>query len=312
MKSALFLLLILSPLFSFGQDWAPVGAKWVYDHDSGLSQYLTTIESVKDTTVMGKVCRQLVTCEIDELMRQDGSYYWDTSVVSKDYIYQSNDTVYHFNKFENLFYPLYLLNVAANDTVLIRRSKAQCDENEYFCSRFEYVVDDISCMSLQGQALKVIYNSATDSAEWVFNRSFVGESYPIVERIGSLKYLFGVSRDFAMEGGIKCLRCYTDASISYKADYWDKDCDYLPPLNGPSTIGETKADQLLVSPNPFNSAIRLGDGAAVAYELYNSLGKLLLNGNGTEINTSSLHKGVYLLRITQDGGAAKTVRVVKE
>ncbi|HUX54373.1 MAG TPA: hypothetical protein VMV56_08165, partial [Williamwhitmania sp.] len=77
MKSTLFFLLTLAPILSLGQDWAPVGAKWVYDHDSGLSQYLTTIESVKDTTVMGKVCRQLVTREIDELMRQDGSYYWD-------------------------------------------------------------------------------------------------------------------------------------------------------------------------------------------------------------------------------------------
>ena len=312
MKSTLFFLLTLAPILSLGQDWAPVGAKWVYDHDSGLSQYLTTIESVKDTTVMGKVCRQLVTREIDELMRQDGSYYWDTALVSKDYIYQSNDTVYHFNQFENSFYPLYLLNVATNDTVLIRRSKAQCDENEYFCSRFEYVVDDISSMSLQGQTLKVIYNSATDSAEWVFNRSFVGESYPIVERLGSLKYLFGVSINFAMEGGIRCLRCYTDASISYKADYWDKDCDYLPPLNGPSTIGETKADQLMVSPNPFCSVIRFGDDAAVTYQLYNSMGKLLLKGNGTEVDASSLQKGVYLLRITHEDGVIKTVRMVKE
>ena len=165
MRTRIFTLLILVPIFSFSQDWAPIGAKWTYDHDYGMSPYLTTIESVKDTLVLNKLCRLLVTKQTDELMRQDGSYYWSTMNISKDMIYTSNDTVFHYNRFDNSFYPLYLMDVQKNDNVLVRAKVDPCAKNEYFCSRFEYVVDSLSSMSLQGQSLKLIYNSLTLTSE---------------------------------------------------------------------------------------------------------------------------------------------------
>ena len=258
MKINFLLYFIAVPFLTFGQDWAPVGAKWIYDHDAGLPPYLTIIESVKDTTIFSKTCRKLITKEVSEKMKPNNSYYWDTTVISKDFIYKSNDTIYHFDKYSNAFYPLYLLNVKVHNIVLIHEKIEPCTKNAYFCSKFEYVVDSLSTLLLQNQNLKRIYTSGTIGTEWVFNRSENLEKYPIIEKMGSLKYFFGVSRNIVLEGGIKCLRCYIDSELSYKAGYWNRDCEYLRPLNGSSSIHEEKESSVTISPNPFNSCINIG------------------------------------------------------
>ena len=303
--------MILFSILSFGQDWAPIGAKWTYDHDDGLQQYLTTIESVKDTIVLNKLCKLLITKETDENMRPDGSYYWRTWIKSKDVIYKSNDTVYHYNRLANSFYPLYLLNVKTNDVVLVRQRTEPCSTNDYFCSRFEYIVDSISSLTLQGHRLKLIYNSETKTSDWVFNRSWNMENLPIIDKIGSTKFLFGVSRNYVMEGGIRCLRCYSDNEISYKANYWSKECDYLRPLHGTSSIKDNLADELVISPNPFDSYFIISTDKPIEYELYDTLGRLLIQGKEKKVNTASLVNGMYLLRLTTNKTETKTIKVMK-
>lgn len=293
------------------KNWAPVGAKWVYDHDDGLQAYLTTIESVKDTTVQGKLCKLLITKETDEVQNQDGSYNWRTVILSKDFIYRSNDTIFHYNRFDNVFYPLYLLNVETNDTVFIRKKAEPCLKNGYFCAQFEYVVDSISSISLQGDRLKMIFNSGTKKSDWVFNRSQNKENFPIIDKIGSTKFFFGVSRNFVLEGGIRCLRCYTDDEISYKANYWTKECDYLRPLHGPATALNNLDNRLIISPNPFESYFMINTGESIKYELYDPFGRLLIQGKDQKVNTDSLSSGVYLLRLTINKKETKTIKLIK-
>lgn len=307
----LFITLVLFPMFVYGQEWAPVGAKWIYDHQSGLQPYLTIIESVKDTLILNKSCRKLITRQVDEIMQQDGTCRWDTFTISNDYIYTSNDTVFHYNKFESSFYPLYQLNIEAHDTVLIRDKITPCTQNEYFCSRFEYLVDSISSLKLQENTLKVVYNSPTPSSEWMFNRSWNLENYPVVDKIGSLKYFFGVRKNFVMEGEIACLRCYNDKNISYKSEKWTEDCDHLRPLHGPSSVLLNEQDEFRVFPNPFDSYINISGKYTANYELYNSDGRLLIKGSGHEINTVKLGHGVYFLQLTSGKNISHSIKVIK-
>ena len=293
------------------QEWAPIGAKWVYDHDYGLPPYLTTIESIKDTTVLNKLCKLLITKETDETMNEDGSFYWRTFITSRDFIYRSKDTIYHYNKFSNSFYPLYILNVETHDTILVREKNTPCLINNYFCSQFEYVVDSISNISLQNNNLKVIYNSGTKTSDWVFNRSSNRENFPIIDKIGSTKFLFGVSRNFAMEGGIKGLRCYTDSEISYKADYWTKECDYLRPLHWPLSANDDIDNKLVVIPNPFDSYFIISIDEPIKYELYDLFGRLLMLGEDKKVNTDFLDNGIYLLQVTLHEKETKTIKLIK-
>jgi hypothetical protein len=145
----------------------------------------------------------------------------------------------------------------------------------------------------------------------MFNRSWNFEKYPIVEKIGSLKYFFGVSKYFVMEGEISNLRCYTDNQISYKSSNWTKECGYIRPLNGPSSTRDNITNDLIVLPNPFDSFIQIFNGNQIEYELYDSFGRLLLKGKDSIVNTASLQDGIYFLKFTYDKRTTKTIKLIK-
>jgi hypothetical protein len=232
-----FYLAMLFATQPFAQEWAPVGAKWVYDVSPGMPPYLTVIESVGDTVILDKPCRKLVTTMIFENMNPDGTFNWDSEVISIDFVYSTSDTLFHFDKWENSFYPLYIMNLKAGDRVVVREGGENCPEDQYFCSRFEYVVDSTSTITLNDQERRALYNTPVPDSEWMFHHSWNSENYPIIEGIGSLKYFWGVNKALTMEGMVQNLRCYTDDNIQYKADHWSEDCDYFRPLSPPQTIG---------------------------------------------------------------------------
>ena len=74
---------------------------------------------------------------------------------------------------------------------------------------------------------------------------------------------------------------------------------------------------VLVAPNPFTTQLRLVcNGATGRYDLLNAQGVVVRSGNmdGNEvmIETTDLTSGLYLLRLTAENGATKTITVVKE
>ncbi|MGP1460218.1 MAG: Ig-like domain-containing protein [Bacteroides sp.] len=74
-----------------------------------------------------------------------------------------------------------------------------------------------------------------------------------------------------------------------------------------------------IMPNPFDTNIRIvlsGDARDMHYELINVTGSVLRKGdiesNEAQIETSDLHSGIYLLRLSTDTGLVKTYRLVKK
>ena len=74
-----------------------------------------------------------------------------------------------------------------------------------------------------------------------------------------------------------------------------------------------------VMPNPFDSQIRIvlsGDARDMYYELINVTGSVLRKGHiessETQIETSELLSGIYLLRLSTDTGLVKSYRLVKK
>ena len=74
-----------------------------------------------------------------------------------------------------------------------------------------------------------------------------------------------------------------------------------------------------IMPNPFDTQIRIvlsGDARDVHYELINVTGNVLRKGdiesNEAQIETSELHSGIYLLRLSTATGLVKTYRLVKK
>jgi len=84
----------------------------------------------------------------------------------------------------------------------------------------------------------------------------------------------------------------------------------------PNAVEDAVFANVVVSPNPFNTLLRISNGDVRGkYALYNTQGLEVvsgaLEGAETRINTVSLPAGVYLLRLTAEKGATKTFTVVK-
>ena len=84
-----------------------------------------------------------------------------------------------------------------------------------------------------------------------------------------------------------------------------------------TSVEDAMLTNVLVAPNPFTTQLRLVcNGATGRYDLLNAQGVVVRSGNmdGNEvmIETTDLTSGLYLLRLTAENGATKTITVVKE
>ena len=76
------------------------------------------------------------------------------------------------------------------------------------------------------------------------------------------------------------------------------DYSYFNVVDNTLSSGNNTIQKFTVTPNPFNDYINLS--SKVEYKLFDLTGKVLLLGNNNSIRTSSLPKGIYLLKIGQD------------
>ena len=87
----------------------------------------------------------------------------------------------------------------------------------------------------------------------------------------------------------------------------------------PNAVEEAVFANVRVMPNPFSTNMRIvldGDLHDMKYELINVTGSVVRSGSivssETQIETSELMSGIYLLRLTTDTGFVKSYRFVKE
>ena len=94
-------------------------------------------------------------------------------------------------------------------------------------------------------------------------------------------------------------------------------CDVT--VEKPNAVEEAVFADVRVMPNPFSTNMRIvldGDLHDMKYELINVTGSVVRSGSivssETQIETSELMSGIYLLRLTTDKGFVKSYRFVKE
>jgi len=307
MKRYLILLfcatIISVPLFS--QEWAPTGAKWYYSHYYGSFQELTYIESVGEQMIQEIPCRKLNTWLVYRNWTPDSIYY-DTNFLSTDYYYLEDDKIYHYDTLLNIFNKLYDFSLVPGDSVIVRDTAfTGCDNHypyPYYCASFKYKIDSVDEMTIDESVHKIQYTSRISDADWSFN-GFNDEIYPVIEQIGSLKFLLGSSISGTLEGDISWLRCYEDGNTFYRSPFWpdDKPCDYLSPIVYPGTSENDLKDFISVSPNPcidFVSVLGPENTDMNEYKIMNSNGITVQSGSlkkDLNIDVSRLNPGVYAI-----------------
>ena len=85
----------------------------------------------------------------------------------------------------------------------------------------------------------------------------------------------------------------------------------------PTAVVDAVFASVVISPNPFGAQLRIANGDLRGqYVLYNVQGVVVASGvleaSETHINTASFSAGTYLLRLTAENGATKTLTVVKD
>ena len=84
----------------------------------------------------------------------------------------------------------------------------------------------------------------------------------------------------------------------------------------PAAVEDVIFASVVITPNPFGAQLRIINGNLRGmYELFDVQGVEVATGvlenTETRINTVAFTKGIYLLRLTAENGAVKTIKVAK-
>ncbi len=245
MKKLLIYLILLIPLFSFGQYWAPKGAIWYYEQlDVAPPIYddLITYESIGDTIVNGDSTKVI----LKTLMRI-GSTPSDT-IFTREIIYEKFDSnrVYFYYPPANDFRLLYDFNAVVGDSFPVFCRQSGTD------SSVIVTVDSISSMIINGQTLKVQHVRPINLHD------ICGIGGTIIERVGWTGYMFPQPQTVdPPEGGF--LRCYQDPVIGLYHRKTSIPCDYITSIKN---INISFSD-IQLFPNPSNGRFEIKSSSAI-------------------------------------------------
>jgi hypothetical protein len=291
---SLFFIFFFQTVFQlsvYSQQWAPTGCVWHYgmieSYFAGDQGYLR-VESIGDTVIHGQQCKILHKTRYDA--------YWHTLTdEGNDYMYSSNDVVYHF--MNDTFYTVYDFNAMPGDTWTV----AVPSPSPWFSTDtlVKIIVDSVSTITIQNQILKSLYVHS-DSNEWRFLN-------PIIERIGSMGGMFPFIYGF-MDMDIPFFRCYADTSIFYNrnpSQPCDTVIDDLPEF--------PEASDFSIYPNPSSGNWHIKVPVSSMYlhrtfiRVYNAYGQLILsreikfeNNNGVPIDAHDFKPGIYEVQLATE------------
>ena len=326
MKKLFTLLILLTTLTGFSQNFAPPGATWYYSyHFLSFIEGYVEIRYENDTIIQG--------IQTQKLRKTINAFDYINNEPINDlndgfeYIYSDEDHVYQFieNDFlDDGFRLLYDFTVQVGDTVLIYNNdiyelNTDCDTVGYSVVT-ETGMEIINTMSLRWYRLENLPGSSY---------SFKGK---IVERIGNTtNYMFSEVYCIITEEGRSPFRCYSDDNFAeYKNPEYEGECDFVV---GISEI--TKNDLgLVVYPNPASESVNISVAERVKVALvrvYEVSGRMVLDQspgqspqppfhpsgqapreNAISLDISDLSPGMYLVEVETKDGLREVKRVLIE
>jgi len=293
MKTVNFFLLssLLLTTSSYAQEFVPIGAEWYYSEGfafSGDIDFLM-IKSAKDSIIKGKDCRQL---DCDGLC-------WNPS--GTQFIYYSNDSLYHFNTDLDTFQLISYFNSTKGDSWDILSK--DWDES---IDTVTVTVDSISTILINENSLRqlyVTYNLKDYNSEGTEIQDY-SYSSRIIERIGDISYFF----NFPVNAGLMCddnysqgLRCYQDSNLGFYSTGIADSCAYTHKWTG---IANNNIDLLFeIYPNPTTDwiEIKTSINAEIAIKIFDISGHTVLTNKvitNTKFDLSCLQSGFYFIQIT--------------
>lgn len=318
---SLSILFIISDLSFAQNEFAPVGAEWHHNMSFGVFHSKVT----KDTVIDGISCRVIETKPIVKNPAQSPTI-WSKY---KFFVYNNADTVFIYNTIFNRFTPLYVFNVNEGDTLYLPAiqppdpySFIAINGAGYVDSNFCTIIDSVRMVNYDNQQLKTIFSHSWDRND---NSQFPQYSLgTYAERIGGLTTGFlpacencpGLLADNLQ--GIGSFRCYSDNQSPPFAVKLVDTCDNGV-IVGIGSIG-FMGNSISVYPNPSLGKIRVAFSNSFDtngnWFVTDILGRRMFNGIihknsvGFNIDLSRNPIGIYLLKLNDENGHSKVVKIV--
>lgn len=287
----LILVFAVTTVHVSGQTFAPLGATWHYNSNGeglvppGSEYYL--YQSKLDTLISGKTCKKISV----SYYRYNGTIVYPPPV----FTYQSHDTVFYYNKVYSRYFPLYIFNVSAGDTITYHSPDIPFNAAD---TLWKSVVDSVTNFVAGGATLRRVWTREPYPSAYSFWGGYI-------EKIGSPFLMLHQPHSIHPEWDGP-LRCYSDSSTTAK--FTTKSCDYRL-FSG---IDEATAlFGLSLYPNPARHElnIRLKDRGPYQLQMYNSLGQLvktaLLSAELTTFRLDEFHTGLYSIELRADDSVAR-------
>jgi hypothetical protein len=277
--------LLLSPIISTAQSFAPIGSKWHYSKfQDGVPPSIFTsyvkLESVKDTTIIGTSCKLII-----------GS---DSLYMYKD----NSEKVFYYDNDSLRFCLLYDFSVMAGDSF-----ELDCIADPTNSSKNLIVyVDSISQININGTIKKMQYYRTDDNLPGF---RFFGW---VIEDIGNYTFMFPTVQN----GLIGPLRCYEDDSLGLYTTNFALPCDYI--TNIEDIKGELK--NIYVYPTLVEDKINIINemNKKINLTITSILGKQELisyNLIDNEIDLSDIPLGIYFVTIFNEDNQF-TTKIIKK
>jgi hypothetical protein len=301
MKTILLsLLLFFVSSLTMAQVWAPSGATWHYGWQAMWYSGYVKIQYTGDTVVGSKVCKTL---KKERYTYDWNSHIYSNNVIGYEYTYQENNIVYYYRYGQ--FFKLYDFNSVAGDSWEV----AGWDSSHPCGDTAIVVVDSNGFTTINSFSLRYLKVSPGQNSTWAFS------SDTIIERIGSLGYMFPepICVVDLYEGG--ALRCYYDDSFGLYERGFAPSCDYI-----------TGMDKILpgsnyvkIYPIPTTSTINLEINKQVkgrmTVEISDILGKKMKKIETDRvkliIDVEDLKGGIYFISIRDQNGFIWTQKIIK-
>ena len=261
----------------------PIGTEWYYEieNEDGSITY-QHLEYAADTTINDDPVHILV--RINTLYDKD--FYTEKSY---EYIYESDNKVYWWNKDLEEFTMLYDFAAEVGDEWEIKVGTASLLMH----------VDAEGTVDYNGQTYRTLTVSDPDNLFSGIIICGIGhETSFFPER------LMSKDGDYRVEG-MRCVWQYGQLIIQLN----ETSCDEVY-LNFHYDIEESSVDGINVYPNPTNGTITISGNQTGEYQIANIMGQTLMTGRidteKQQINVSALPAGVYFININ-----GKTMKFVK-
>ncbi|OFY85770.1 MAG: hypothetical protein A3K10_01115 [Bacteroidetes bacterium RIFCSPLOWO2_12_FULL_31_6] len=293
--------------FLFAQNFAPLNAKWHYQKFCNNPLWISncgyfTAEIVRDTIVNGKSAKVMENADLGVLIP-----------AAQLIIREDSDRVYFFEN--NQFKLLYDFNLNTGDT-LFYSVPSNWMYYDFTCGDYpdtskltQAIIDSTGQLSINGELLKVLYTSPNYSPDTT--KYFSWELGQVIQRIGSLRGLFGASTTQCLGGFPGSIRCYNDSLISYKPVLFD--CDFVTGIDR-----DVNENLISIYPNPSSGKFTLDFGNAInniSVEIYNLMGKKIVAkpilSKREVIDLSNQPKGIYYVK-TINKKESSTQKIILE